>query len=204
FVADYSELRNLSVSEAVEKIGLSMDDIVGVSAIIFPITGRPLYPANARGVLQVVSNIDHEHANDPATEYRRFDGLATKIAPSELADHSIPSYGWEQFKQSYLRFCRLAQEFRCAETPYSAATRFGTLSRDWHPLGFARQTKEDPCNSAVDLCSTETAKWDDVVKKQIKEQQIARVFLIDNYAINSIPGRYMVDFDNPKDQKIID
>jgi len=203
FVADYAELRGLPVREAVARVGGSMDRVVGVSVMIFPLDGRSLYPANARGLLQVVNMIDHDHASDSG--YTSFE-LEKKInANVELSDTSIPSYGWERMSDTYSRHCKLAEEFRCATQfghPYSAALRLGNLSRDWHPLGLARQTEEDPCRPKVDHCAVST--WADVVDKQIKEPQIARVFLIDNYPLESLRGRYMIDYDYPSIQTIID
>jgi hypothetical protein len=205
FVADYAELRNLPVLEAVSKTGLPTEDVIGVSAIIFPLRGRPLYPANARGVLQIIDSIDREHANDPATVYRRFEQLSQNMPSTLLEDHQIPSYSWSSIRDMYPLYCSLAQTFRCAKPAFSAAGRFGTLSRDWHPLGFSRQTEELPCTPAVDLCAiNKNGDWDDVVSRQIKEETIARVFLTDNYPIGDIPGRLMIDYDNPREQTIVD
>jgi hypothetical protein len=204
FVADYAELRSLPVLEALSKVGLSTEDVVGVSAIIFPLRGRDLYPANARGVLQIIDNIDREHANDPSSVYRRFEQLSQNIPPAALVEHGVSSYAWQSIGPMYPLYCGVAQIFRCAKPEFSAATRFGRLSRDWHPLGFSRQTEELPCSPAVDLCAVNKGGWDEVVSRQITEQTIARAFLIDNYRLGDIPGRLMIDYDNPREQTIVD
>ena len=202
FVADYAELRGLKVREAVERIGLSLDRAVGVSAIVFPLDDRRLFPASARGVLQVVHQVDHDHASDPGYKPLEFD---TVNPQQELADVSIASYNWSRASATYPQHCRLAEQFRCASQfgrPYSAASRIGSLSRDWHPLGLARQTLEDPCRPALDHCVI--SKWSDVGDQQIREHQIARVFLIDNFPLSALEGRYMIDYDNPTVQSIVD
>jgi len=206
FVADYAEVRGLKVSEAVERVGGSLDRAVGVSAIIFPLDERSLYPASARGLLQLVNKLDREHANDAG--YTSFDlegrGINTR---TELSDTSIPSYSWARTADTYPTQCRVAQEFRCAvqqDRPFSAAFRLGSLSRDWHPLGLARRTEEDPCRPKVDPCALSSTAWADVAARQATEQQIARAFLIDNYPIAGIRGRYMIDYDEPTRQTIPD
>ena len=63
FVAPYDELRGVTVKDAVRRIGGSYADGMHVSAVIFPLNQADegtdvLYPANARGLLQVVFAIE--------------------------------------------------------------------------------------------------------------------------------------------------
>lgn len=205
FVADYAEVRGLPVREAIERVGGSLERAVGVSAIIFPLDERSLYPANARGLLQIVDKVDAMHANE--SNYVGFDLKSKLNTQIELSDTSIPSYSWAQAAESYPAHCRLAEQFRCAVHqghPFSAALRIGQLTRDWHPLGLARRTEEDPCRPKIDHCSVSSPAWATVTDQLIKEDQIARAFLIDNYPIASLRGRYMIDYDDPNTQTIAD
>jgi hypothetical protein len=56
FVADYEELEGYSVNEAVRKLGGQIADSNHVSAIVFPRKSE-IYPANARGLLQVIQRL---------------------------------------------------------------------------------------------------------------------------------------------------
>jgi hypothetical protein len=58
FVASYDELVGYTASEAVDKVGGSYRPDHHVSAVIFPLLGQQLYPANARGLLQVVNDVE--------------------------------------------------------------------------------------------------------------------------------------------------
>jgi hypothetical protein len=56
FVASYDELVGHKVLDALAKAGDTTKDVRRVSAIIFPLN-TPIFPANARGLLQVVQEI---------------------------------------------------------------------------------------------------------------------------------------------------
>jgi hypothetical protein len=63
FVGDYNELRGNTAERALEKLGGAMGKNICISAIIFPLSGS-IYPANARGLLQVINEIDSKHIGD--------------------------------------------------------------------------------------------------------------------------------------------
>ena len=58
FVADYEELAGYTVKEAYEKTGQKYIGGNRVSAIIFPLR-TSLYPANARGLLKVIKEVEN-------------------------------------------------------------------------------------------------------------------------------------------------
>jgi hypothetical protein len=205
FLADYAEVRGYTAKEAVLKVGGSIrDQTTKVSAIMFPLT-RQLYPANARGLLQVVGKIDA--TQDPNIQnYRSFD-LGSKLNPTEKADleatRDIASWSWKSLSKYYAHYCELAQEFRC-QGAFTAKTLIGDLSRDWHPLGFARglAPDESPCapSQTTDQCNF--SSWQDT--SRLRTIIGARVFLMENMELSAIGGRILIDFDRPDVQVIPD
>jgi hypothetical protein len=62
FVAPYNELRGYNVLQAVRMIGGNIKPRQNVSAIIFERT-TDIIPANAKGLLQIVHDIQKDQAN---------------------------------------------------------------------------------------------------------------------------------------------
>ncbi len=64
FVADYEELKGRTVANALDIVGTGYNGFNKVTAIIFPLHVN-IYPANARGLLQVINNSElHLDAKD--------------------------------------------------------------------------------------------------------------------------------------------
>ncbi len=208
FVADYAELRGRTVADAVAKVGGSMNQVTGVSAVIFPLAGD-LYPANARGLLQVIRNVDERCAANPGEclaqpGYKSFD-VEKRLSSDEkdqLADNDIDSWGWENYGHFYGHFCELAQTFRCAERSdqFSAAPLIGNLFRDWHPLGFSQLAAENPCLQKFVPCAV--TSWDQT-SKLVKHLGV-RAFLIENAPLEDLAGVRLIDFTNPHEDLIPD
>jgi hypothetical protein len=204
FVADYAELRGYSAYDAIHRVGSTMRDATHVSAIIFPIREHHVhvYPANARGILQVIREIESSHQT--SSSYTKFD-LETSLGEGQKDDlkdtDSLPSWEWKSYSHYYKDYCELAQRFRCGE--YSAKSLMGNLSPDWHPLGFAQDSLHppDPCKTREAVC--EVSDWDKDVMP-LAPHVGARVFLIENFEIDTLEGRILIDFDDPKSEVIPD
>lgn len=202
FVADYEELRGRTAEAAVEMVGGSLADADRVSAIIFPLERRMLFPANALGLLQVVARIDGEQG--ASAGYQAFAGSMglnqeqTRLLTPSLDD--LRAWSWERLAQHYVALCGAAQRFRCDER-YSAHRLMGSLNRDWNPLGFAQRSLQTPCEGAIEeVCKS--GDWDEV--RPASEEFGARIFLIENYALEQLDGRVLVHFSDPERQVIPD
>lgn len=57
FVGDYEELKGRTVADALDMVGTGYNGSDHVTAIIFPLHVN-IFPANARGLLQVISNVE--------------------------------------------------------------------------------------------------------------------------------------------------
>jgi hypothetical protein len=121
--------------------------------------------------------------------------------PQDLGQTSIPSYRLSSFKEKYPHYCGIAYDFAC-KTSYSAQAYVGTVSRDWHPLGFSQSPRADRCNLPVPKYC-EFKDWTSA-KNEYSSSFGSRVFLIRNLEIKNIPGRILIDFENPSDQLIPD
>lgn len=200
FVASYDELVGYTAKEALEKVGLGYTNGQHVSAIIFP-RGKPIYPANARGLLQVVRAVESQ----PGIELKeRFlEGNTFNAAElKNLDDVGLPSYQVENFRDKYPRYCALAYKFNCTRT-YSARPYVGGLFRDWHPLGFSRKDPSgDPCDLTPEKYC-EFSGWSKTRSDWLPHFG-ARTFLMENLDISRISGRVLIDFDNPSHQVIPD
>lgn len=200
FVGDYDELVGYTAREALEKIGASYDPAkTRVSAIIFPLAmaTRNLYPANARGLLQVVQNVEKSKAE---IKERLLDGTILNTAElKDLTNVGMDSYQVTKFSEKYPHYCELTIKLQSGN--YSAKDYIGGLYADWHPLGFSRRNPdENVCNGGrccvfSDWKQAETA-W--------QAQFGSRAFLVDNLQIDQIPGRVMIDFDQPQFETIPD
>src|ERR1035438_9446788 len=205
FVASYDELVGYKVVDALDKVGQSHRDVKRVSAIIFPLH-TPLYPANARGLLQVVQEVESRKTIQTQLTRKLLDGTSalSEREKEDLAAFDMSSYRVENFKDKYQDYCQLAREFNCSkDKDYSARAYVGTLYKDRHPLGFSQN------NPAGDRCALPVATycgftdWEKA-KAELQGGFGSRAFLIRNLEIKNIPGRIMVDFDNPATQIIPD
>jgi hypothetical protein len=124
FVADYNELRGRLVSKSVELTGGSLQDQQGVSVIIFPLRGKPLYPANAGGLLQAINRIESGN-NSINKPFHVINGLRYELEQKDMTKTDDPNYwSWGYYGQFYPDYCSLAQTFRCDEE-YSARSLLG-------------------------------------------------------------------------------
>jgi hypothetical protein len=198
FVAPYNELKGISVKDAITSVGGTYSEGQHVSAIIFPLPlNETLYPANARGLLQVVSIVENDL---PTGKFLLKDTNELDNADRvDLENKAIWSWRYGNYKNRYAKYCRLTHKLRCNKD-YAARPYIGGLNYDWHPLGVSQSVTSDPCALSVDeLCAS--ADW----KKQ-KESLVknfgSRVFLLRNMDIKDIPGRLLIDFNNPQYQRI--
>ncbi|TWI07878.1 hypothetical protein LPJ38_03180 [Bradyrhizobium daqingense] len=202
FVASYDELVGYKVSDALAKVGASNRDIKRVSAIIFPLK-TPLFPANARGLLQVIKEVESRAEIQTLLTKKFLDGTNSLNSDQakDLAITSIPSYKWDdQFGKTYPHYCALSNQFACNPSTYSAHAYVGSISHDWHPLGFSQNPREDRCNLPTTKYCEYTSR--EAAERDYRNKFGARAFLIRNLEINKIPGRRLIDFDRPYDQVI--
>lgn len=207
FVSSYDELVGYKVVDALAKAGQSTRDVKRVSAIIFSLRAigkTPIFPANARGLLQVVREVETRKAIQAQLNRKLLDGTSALNDPQTkaLQGFGILTYRFDNFKEHYPRYCELAREFHCNES-YSARAYIGALSVDWHPLGFSQKNPQiDRCTLSIpQYC--EFAGWK-TARDQFGDHFGSRAFLIRNLEINNIPGRIMIDFDQPYQQVIPD
>ena len=203
FVASYDEVVGYKVVDALARIGQSHKDIKRVSGVIFPLH-TPLFPANARGLLQVIQEVETRKAIQTQLKKKLLDGT-NALNEGEIQDLTaidIPSYRLLNFKDNYRHYCELAREFQC-NTAYSAQAYIGALSKDWHALGFSQQ---DPTGDRCRLSIPKYCEFTDwkTTKEEYGGHFGSRAFLIRNLEIKNIPGRIMIDFDKPGEQVIPD
>lgn len=199
FVANYNELVGLTVKSALEKIGSSYQPGQHVSAVIFPLRTR-LYPANARGLLQVINDVEASSTIEAKEKFFANAALSSEEL-DDLKDFGIRTYRVEEFKNHYPRYCQLAHDFFCGK----ALSRdfVGGLYPDWHPLGFSRKDPPPkPCNIPVkEFCAF--SDW-----KQARSDWLgkfgSRAFLIKNLEVKRIPGRILASFEEPERNVIPD
>lgn len=202
FVADYSELLGHTAAQAVRMVGGSVAGHEHVTAIIFPKSREDLYPANAKGVLQVIRYVQRNNAIEPERTFDTDKSLRRQDF-TDLADTKpLSIYSWDKYAASFPTYCRIVQMFRCSQANYAARSLIGELGGDWHPLGFSRLHAHDKCEP-TSWGACETAVWDQAAQ-QLSQDVGARVFLIANKLVNEIPGRIMVDFDDAEKQFIPD
>ncbi|WP_315736165.1 MULTISPECIES: hypothetical protein [unclassified Bradyrhizobium] len=195
FVADYEELKGHTVKEALDLFGIGYVAGYRVSVVIFPLQ-IDLYPANARGLLQVVSNVEAGVA--PEDRFLK-PGKLHDAELKEFGDTGIQTYRIDNFKPFYPHYCELAQTFFCGR--YAAKELVGGLYRDWHPLGFSQKNPPtQPCTIPKEkFCAF--SDWDKV-RQDFKGHFGVRAFLIENLEIGKIPGRMLFDFQDPQRDRI--
>jgi hypothetical protein len=208
FVASYEELVGYHVAEAVHRMGISMRGQKRVIAVIFPYSGL-VYPANAKGVLQVIQQIDDLCANGSCKdkENKTYKGFNVKntFQPdstewSNFESDSPESWAWEGYKQFFTDYCtkalgfiRFSQQYDQPNSSYmTAQALMGTIRRDWSPLGFALKTPI----SRDDAAACQFGDWGSVMAP-VRAAFGARVFLIENRKISDLDVQVMRDFDDP-------
>ena len=200
FVASYEEMAGYTAKQALEKNGLSLREGQHVSAIIFP-RRTELYPANARGLLQIIRAVEQEKG--AAIRERFLDGAnaLTGAEVKKLQSTDDASYRVGDFRDLYPRYCELARRFNCGPAPYPASRFIGSLYHDWHPLGFSQiEPARDPCTlPAAHYCAF--VDWA-TTKSEFLPRFGSRAFFTKNLEIAKIPGRILIDFDQP-DRQII-
>jgi hypothetical protein len=207
FVADYQELRGYNVMDAVRMTGLQMRAFEHVSAIIFPleVIKDRLYPANARGLLQVISKVEEINDDPDVTIEKRFDVNkrlgGNETAKDDLNKYEIGTCAWDSYKKFFNQYCELTEDFKKGE--FSAKHYIGNIEKDWNPLGFSRIRTEQPADIPASMKICGIHSWNNVVQ-EYSEAFGARTFLIKNREIDHIPRRYMIDFDEPERQVIPD
>lgn len=217
FVNAYDELKGLTVAEAVSQAGISKAPGQHVSAVIFPVSNS-IYPANARGLLQVLSDIKRtessaiskiEGAVSPLGEGSAVNRAFTNsihLNDEEIDDlrntDDLDSWAFKSYGKFYPHYCRLSHRFRCDKgVKYIEKSYISLIQRDWHPSGGAIENGRDLCQGGDSYC--DVSSWDQIVA-QLGEKFGVRVFLIPNFEVSALSTRYMIDFSDPEKQKIPD
>jgi hypothetical protein len=186
FVGDYEELRNYTINQALYKMGIPVGGLQNprATAIIFPLNGRMLYPANARGVLQVVKALDDVHERE--TGYKKYDFKTDDL--SALQDLRIQSWAWGYWKNSFRHFRDLVADI--LDHGYAATNFLSEIRPDWNPLGFASvEGLDDPGMNAPSFkISLENGE-----EIRLKEYG-ARIFLMRNEGIDTIDNIMLCGF----------
>lgn len=202
FVASQEDLVGYTVKEALEMIGVKYTPGDRVSAIIFPLR-TAIFPANARGLLQVIQEVETRKDTEIKERFLQGNNSLSGEEIKNLKVTDIPSYRIAKFEDKYKRYCQLAYDFLCSDKEYSAKDYIGTLYHDWHPLGFSQKK---PQGNACEVHSSKYCEFSDwkTAKANFRDNFGSRAFLIRNLEIDRIPGRILIDFENPTEQIIPD
>lgn len=200
FVDDYEELAGYTVNDAIEMTGAKTGK--RISAMLFPLPNDlDLYPANARGVLQVILEVERRKDIEIQKPFLEGQNVLTKDDLKELEHIEIPTYRVENFRDQYHRYCQLAEQYRCDKS-YSAHAYIGELANDWHPLGFARRnTGESSCQPAAIQSACEFSDWN-TSQKTLFSNFGRRVFFIRNLSVQEIASRMLIDYPDPANRII--
>ena len=202
-VGDFDEMKGRTAADAVRLLGGSIEPGDVVTAIMFPRDPHRITPASAQGLLQTAASAQ------PDGNASKFD-LSSKLSPDALAALQLGEprpdlslWAWKSYGKFYSDYCKVALDVRCGRGG-SDAPQIGAVA-NWHPLGFAEKTPlvKDLCASdAVQtLCRIDnpSALW-----PSLKPYYGGRIFFIKNEALTAVPGRLLIEFDAPEDQKIPD
>jgi hypothetical protein len=208
FVADYAELRGRTVRQALEMVGGRLLPRQRVTGIIFPLDpSMNLIPANARGILQTVSELQTTLTLSTDSYF----DIGRQMSPDELSDlrnrDTLSSWSFDSYGKYYPHYCRMALALQC-DDKYVAKQYMGTLGADWDPLGFSRKYPatdicHDSAPSQSTLAACESTDWSRLTDS-VSSSAGARAFLIKNVPIDTIEHRYMFDFAEPSDDRIPD
>jgi len=198
FVADYDELKNLTVADAVYKSGLSLAGKDSVSAIIFPVNRRTLYPANVRGVLQVLSKVDAEKKGTDRYTAFNFSAHLDSTPLKALAEDRIFSWSWDSYSIYYTIYERSVEAARRENA--SGFKFIGKLAKDWHPLGYSQNLEKHADDTEPNDFSLLTK---DGTKVEVPNFG-ARAFFLENLTLSKISDIALIHFDNPDKDRIPD
>ena len=199
FVGSYEELKGRKVSEVLDLVGQSLRSREHVSAIIFSASPEeyPIIPANARGLLQVISDVEQDNSANISHPLLPLGALSDRERSDLASRDEIGSWAFSAYRPYFRSYCEKAHVFRCSAT-YDVKRYISAINSDWHPIGAAVHYRESPCRSA-EYCSIDA--WD-----RIKERYFgdfgARIFFIPNVEIDKLHDRYLIDFENPTEQLI--
>jgi len=197
FVADYAELRGYTANEAIHLAGGSLATGQQVSAVLFPLPSSILYPASVRGLLQVVQRIDQLHAQDANYRPSGLDAILSAEERQDLSDVSLPSWAWNRYRGHFRSYEAKAKTLRDPNAPADAIRFIGHIGGDWCEPGCAslhgHQVTDRQQQQELELPGGETITI---------ERFGVRVFLINNFQIANLPGRMLIDFNEPDRQRI--
>jgi hypothetical protein len=205
FVGAYDELAGYSAKEAAVMSGLEYDNTQNVYAIALPLAHYQLYPANARGLLQVIQQVEAQNNAEIQKPFLRDQHRLYEPELIELEELSIDSYQIMKFRDKYRHYCELAQEFRCDKS-YTAHKYIGGISRDWHPLGFAKWKRTEgicPRDANYDPNTCTFSDWG-AAKRDLMATFGSRAFFVQNLKVDQVPNRILIDFANPEHQLVPD
>lgn len=192
FVADYDELKNLTVSEAIYRLGLSLKNKDSASAIIFPLNRRELIPANARGLLQIIQELDKEMKD--SKDYKIFDLTREldKTALAKLAADGLESWSWNAYSEYYDQYSAAVEKAR--DSNASAFKFIGTIGPDWHPAGYSKIISPDSNHDGTVETNFNLVTMN---KHEVKIDNFgARVFLVENLRLRDIDHIFLIHFSN--------
>jgi hypothetical protein len=107
FVADYEELSGYTVKQAIEMTGNKHGGGQHVSVIIFPLRTQ-LYPANVRGVLQLIREVEKQKGIAAAESFFAGENSLNSDEIRDLEESTkIPSYRVKNFVDHYPHYCQL-------------------------------------------------------------------------------------------------
>jgi hypothetical protein len=198
FVADYEELRNYTIQEAIYKLGGRQKKFA--TLIIFPLQENLndtviLYPASCRGVLQVIKEIDSLHTTD--TIYKKFHlkGLLSLTEQENLEDKEIPSWNWKYYNKYYNSYTHAIDLFINGD--FSAKQFIGKIESDWNPVGVSTvKSNNKSLQNSFTLSTPDN---------EIKINNIgARAFLFPNLKLKDIKRKILIDIEVNNKNRIPD
>lgn len=195
FVADYDELCGDTAAGAAFKVGGPIRDGQGISAILFPIGNYTIFPANVRGMLQVVQQIDMRRAAELDYRAAPLDVLLTAAERQNLAAVDLKSWAWDNYREHFQGFAQAFATLRSKNA--SAIAHIGEIGPGWSEPGCWHAPQPQAPGDANQM----TLELPNGAKFEIKNFGV-RAFLIRNVAIDTLPGRILIDFNDPKTQRI--
>lgn len=202
-VGDFDEMKGRSAADAVRLLGGKVEDGDVVTAIVFPRNPHRITPASAQGLLQTVS------AAQGGTDGNKLD-LPTRLSPAALQGlqlsaerPDLSTWAWKTYGKFYPEYCKLALDIKCGRAD-AGSVKIEQIA-NWHPLGFSERAPlvKDACAAEAQetLCGIKDAvsAW-----ASLKPYYGARIFYIKNEPLTAVPGRLIIEFDFPEQQRIPD